>query len=162
MLVIRDAILEDVSAIGNVICLSWQSAYRGIVRDKYLDSLDGAHWRDRLHDSFSNNISFGMVLEEDKKIIGSAILTSKKREVNLVSFYLIPEKIGQGLGHFFYNGLEEELRQKGFKKCKLDVLQDNIRAIHFYELHGYIDVKTIFTIQLDDCEYKCKAYEKKL
>src|SRR5437879_1904890 len=50
--VIREASLEDAEAIARVHVATWQAAYRGIVPDEYLDSLDvtdrTARWRQGL------------------------------------------------------------------------------------------------------------------
>ena len=162
MVNVRTSSLEDISTISRVLALSWKSAYRGIVHDEYLDSLSDNHWIDFLNTGMSNNTVFPMVLEQEKNMIGAAILSAEKKEIHLISFYLIPEKIGHGFGHLFYNGVETELKRRGFTKCVLDVLQDNCRAIRFYETHGFLDTNERIIAKLGECEYTCKLYEKTL
>jgi len=159
---IRNGVLEDVSAISNVIASSWKSAYRGIVHDEYLDSLNDSHWIDFLSTGMSGQAVFSMVLEQDEDIIGSAILITEEAQAHLLSFYLVPEMIGYGFGHVFYNGVEAELKRRGFVKCVLDVLQDNDRAIRFYEAHGFLDTNSRITAKLGESEYACKVFEKSL
>ena len=162
MIKIRNGDLEDVSAISSVIASSWKSAYRGIVHDEYLDSLNDNHWIDFLNTGMSNQTIFSMVLEKEKDIIGAAILSADKEGIHLLSFYLMPEKIGHGFGHLFYTGVETELKRRGIEKCVLDVLQDNCRAIRFYETHGFLDTDKKTIVNLGDCEYICKLFEKSL
>ena len=184
MIQVRIASLEDVNEISCVLAASWKSAYRGIVHDEYLDSLNHNHWVKFLIDGIKNkNIVtkpekrkscscgndqnqvqsiFAMVLEQEEKIIGSAILSEDESKMNLISFYLLPEKIGYGFGHLFWTAIETELKCGGFTKCILDVLQDNHRAIRFYEAHGFLKTNKIINVALGEYEYTCNVYEKSL
>ena len=95
--------IEDVKKISLVLASSWKTAYRGIVHDDYLDALKDDHWIEFLEVAFNNGTVFSMVIEDNQEIIGVAVMgnTKKEREVNLISFYLLPEKIGHGFGHTF-------------------------------------------------------------
>lgn len=48
MIQVRIASLEDVNEISYILAASWKSAYRGIVHDEYLDSINHNHWVDFL------------------------------------------------------------------------------------------------------------------
>ena len=161
MIHIRTAGFEDISTISKVLSASWKKAYRGIVNDDYLDLLTDGHWIDFLNTGMNNNSVFAMVIEE-QDIIGAAVLSKaeKKNEVNLKAFYLLPDKIGQGIGHVFFNGIEAELKAQGFSECVLDVLENNKRAIRFYEAHGFIDTNSEVIATLGNHEYVCKVYKK--
>lgn len=158
---IRIAEHKDITDISSVLAASWKSAYRGIINDDYLDLLEHDHWIDFLLTGLSNETIFAMVLEDNQHIIGAAILGRKETStVHLISLYLMPDKIGQGFGHAFYDGIEAELRHRNFTKCFLDVLENNERAIRFYETHGFMETIEIIKATLGDCEYPCKVYEK--
>ena len=159
---IRNATLEDAGAISCVLASSWKSAYRGIIHDEYLDSLSDNHWVDFLNNAMGNQTAFSMLLEQEKDIIGAAILKAEETELHLLSFYLAPERIGHGLGHLFYTAMEAELKRKGYTKCVLDVLQDNYRAIRFYEAHGFLDTDKRIIAELGKRKYTCRIYEKSL
>ena len=159
---VRNATLQDVNAISCVLASSWKSAYRGIVHDEYLDLLNDNHWVDFLNTGIENQTVFAMILEKEEKIIGAAILSADAKEAHLRALYLAPEKIGGGFGQLFYSGIETELMRKGFTKCVLDVLQDNNRAIRFYEAHGFFDTNKKIHTKLGEYEYTCKVYEKNL
>jgi ribosomal protein S18 acetylase RimI-like enzyme len=158
---IRTSGIEDIDNISKVLAASWKTAYRGIVNDDYLDSLTDNHWIELLNTGMNNDGVFAMVIE-DQDIIGAAILgkTEKEHEINLISFYLHPDKIGQGFGHVFYNGIEAELKAKGFSECVLDVLEYNKRAIRFYESHGFAITNSEVLTTLGNHEYVCKVYRK--
>ena len=161
----RKSRIEDVNNISHVLASSWKTAYRGIVHDDYLDALKHDHWVEFLTTGLSNDSIFSMVIESNQEIIGAAILneTEKEREVNLRAFYLLPDKIGKGFGHTFYNDIETELKGRGFLNCVIDVLENNSRAIRFYETHGFIDTgKTIDNVVLGTQNYSCKVFEKAL
>ena len=162
MLNVRNAGLDDVSAICNVLASSWKAAYRGIVHDAYLDSLSSSHWTDFLIDGIKNRTISVRVLEDEGSVIGSAVLCEEEKDVHLVSFYLLPDKTGSGLGSFFYNEVEKELRRKGFTKCVLDVLQDNCRAVRFYLSRGFCDTNKQISAKLGETEYVCSVFEKML
>ncbi len=163
MVSIRTAGFEDIAAISSVLAASWKTAYRGIVNDDYLDLLTDGHWIDFLNTGMNNSSVFAMVIEE-QNIIGAAVLSKaeKEKEINLKAFYLLPDKIGQGFGHAFFNGIEAGLKAQGFSKCVLDVLENNKRAIRFYEAHGFISTDSEMVTTLGSHDYVCKIYEKNL
>ena len=156
----RIACAEDFAQISAVLAASWKTAYRGMVDDDYLDALDGSHWVEFLT-SHGGNV-FSMVLEEDQTIIGAAILAKslKEQEIYLLSFYLLPDKIGQGYGRVFYREIEIEARRRGYTRCVLDVLKDNQRAIRFYEANQFIDTGREEGAVLGGRTYCCKVFEK--
>lgn len=164
MVHIRLANLEDISKISSVLAVSWKTAYRGIVDDDYLNSLKSDHWVDFLTSGLNKNSIFSMVMENNQEMIGVAILskTEKEHEACLISFYLLPDKIGQGFGHVFYCEIEAELKSRGFSNCSLDVLENNKRAIRFYKVHGFIDTKKEIKAVLGEYDYTCKVLEKAL
>ncbi len=153
---------DDVETISFVLASSWKTAYRGIVHDDYLDSLQDSRWVEFLRTGIDNGYVFSLVIENNQEIIGAAILckTEKPNEANLISFYLLPEKIGQGLGHKFYVAIEAELRNRGFLNCTLDVLESNSRAIRFYEAHGFESTGNTVIATLGEKNYTCAVFEK--
>ena len=156
--------IDDIENISLVLALSWKTAYQGIVHDEYLDKLRHDNWVEFLSTGLNNDTVFSMVIENNQEIIGAAILcnTEKEREVSLKAFYLVPDKIGQGFGHIFYNAIEIELKYRGFQNCVIDVLKENKRAIRFYEAHCFMDTGKKINAVLGEKNYICKVYEKAL
>jgi ribosomal protein S18 acetylase RimI-like enzyme len=155
---------EDIERISWILASSWKTAYRGIVHDEWLNALKYDSWTGFLTTGLNNDSVFSLVLENSQEIIGAAILgkTEQERTANLISFYLLPDKIGQGLGHAFYNGIETELRNRGFLNCVVDVLENNARAIRFYKTHGFVDTGKIIAAVLGERNYACMVLEKVL
>lgn len=160
---IEKACVADAETMSCVIAASWKAAYRGIIKDDYLDALPNHHWVDFLTTGLGNNSLFAFVLRHGQDIVGVAILCeAKKKEAVMLSFYLLAEHIGKGLGHFFWLEIENEVRHMGFSKCVLDVLEENERAIRFYQAHGFVDTHRKVTADFGQSEYVCKVYEKEL
>ena len=158
----RTAQIEDVTKISNVLALSWKTVYRGIVNDDYLNTLKDSHWVDFLNTRLNGDDVFSLVLLENEEIIGTSVLgkSEKENEIHLISLYLLPEKIGQGLGHIFYNEIEKEIKTRRYPKCVLDVFENNIRAIDFYKAHGFVDTYKRATTTLGKQDYPYIIMEK--
>jgi len=160
----RIAKTEDIEKISHLLATSWKTAYRGIVDDDYLDSLSYDHWVNFLTTALNGEAIFAMALYENQEIVGASILgkSEKENEVHMISLYLLPDKIGKGYGHIFYSEIENEIRNRGFTKCVLDVLENNKRAIRFYESHVFTEASVGTTATLGEQIYKCKVFQKVL
>lgn len=164
MIVIREADKKDIDSVNYVLRNSWRAAYRGIVSDDYLDGLAMDHWCEFLEKGLREHSIFVLVLERGDQIIGAAVLSPAAREgaVCLLSFYLLPEETGKGLGHMFYQGIEAESVKRGYTDCVLDVLQDNQRAVGFYCSHGFRATGRTTDAVLGNRTYTCDILEKAL
>ena len=164
MMNVRLAKIEDIDRISLVLAKSWKTAYRGIVDDDYLDALKEDHWVAFLTKGLNDDAIFSMVLCDGQEIVGVSVLTKSENEgkVHLISLYLLPDKIGHGLGHLFYSEIEKEIVNRGFNTCILDVLENNKRAIRFYEEHGFTDTDTETPAVLGEKSYICKVFVKTL
>ena len=162
MINIRPACPEDINDISCVLAASWKTAYRGIIEDDYLDALSDTHWVDFLTYGLHGNSIIVMVMESNSQIIGAAIMseTENSGECGLRAFYLLPDKIGQGLGQIFYNSIENEMKNRGFSSCALDVLENNARAIRFYKKQGFLDTSKELNVDLGENSYLCKIFKK--
>ena len=164
MLTLRLTRPEDIGQISLVLATSWRTAYRGMVADDYLNTLKDDHWVAFLTAELTNDTLFSMVLQDREAIIGASVIRKSETdgEVHLISLYLLPDRIGQGLGHIFYCGIEKEMQSRGFSKCTLDVLENNERAIRFYRSHGFLEADSGITAVLGEHSYPCKVFEKTL
>lgn len=118
---------------------SWKYAYKDIIPQNYLDSIEAGQWADSIHKAGMKSL----VLIERGRIIGTAsFCKSRWEEYNdygeVVSIYFLPDYIGKGYGRLLLNKCIEELKQCGYKKVLLWVLEDNHRARKFYEKNGFI------------------------
>src|SRR5690606_12013894 len=55
-----------------------------------------------------------------------------------VSFlFVTPLLQNQGIGSLLLRRMESMLELEGFDRVQLDTFADNVRAVHFYQHHGY-------------------------
>lgn len=125
--------------ISNIYESSWKYAYKGIIPQGYLDSIPTGRWADGIDQVGWNNL----VLIESGKMIGTASFGKSRWEKyrdygEVVSIYFLPDYIGKGYGKLLLNKCMEELKQCGFSKVLLWVLEENHRARKFYENNGFV------------------------
>jgi ribosomal protein S18 acetylase RimI-like enzyme len=135
---------DDAAAIAHILVKSWQVAYRGIMPDKLLDNLsikqreDG--WRYHLNSGGeayllrSPSAATGIVEVSDFR---DAIPNySDCGEIPVI--YLLPEYYGSGLGGKLMQFALALLAQRGRENVGIWVLEENARAIGFYQKHGFV------------------------
>ncbi|WP_193084427.1 GNAT family N-acetyltransferase [Brevibacterium aurantiacum] len=156
---VRRARVADAAQIAAVHIAAWTAAYRGIMADEILDSLNidrqTAGWARNLGEE-SNPMSALVALEpvEDsaatERILGfggvcpprdSAEVLASLPDVSglgqLASINLHPDAFGTGVGAVLLHALEDELRALGFTRAYLMVAEGNDRAMRFYAKHGW-------------------------
>ena len=117
---------------------SWKYAYKGIIPQSYLDSIPSGRWSAHA----DREGMYTLVAAEDNKLIGTASFCKSRFEKfadygEIVSIYLLPEYIGKGYGKMLFEAVMKELIKLGFKDVFLWVLEDNTRAMTFYEKSGF-------------------------
>ncbi len=134
--VIRRATSCDARQIAQVHVLAWQTAYRGIVPQSFLDSLDvEARFMDWTN-WLQNPEAHIYVAERDGSVCGF-ISGGKIREpieqydAELYAIYLLPAAKGLGIGKLLTRRLAEVLDEQGFCCMIVWVLADN-PSRHFY------------------------------
>ena len=140
---IRPAVASDARTVATVHVYTWQSAYRGIVPDAYLDSLS----IDRREPIWGNVIQKGApelwVAELDSQVIGwTAFGASRDQDAKphtgeLEAIYLLPRYWNIGAGRALWLITRRRLIERGFTTATLWVLAANVRAIRFYAAAGF-------------------------
>ena len=130
---------DDLNEISSIYENSWKYAYKGIIPQEFLDSIPEGRWAGKLNAEGRDNL----VLIADGKLAGTACICSSRWDDHpgcgeIVSIYLLPEYMGKGLGGDLLERCTEELKKKGFRRVILWVLEENTRARHFYEKHGFV------------------------
>jgi ribosomal protein S18 acetylase RimI-like enzyme len=146
--VIRYARAEEITKISAVMKQSWIYAYRGIVNDAYLSTLQDDHWVDFFSTGMKDEANAYLTAEIDGRIVGLCVVSPSKYkqfpdDAEIVTLYLLPEYIGKGLGFGLYHFAKDVMQQRGYAHCVLGVLPQNKRAVDFYKKAGF--VKTPFT-----------------
>ena len=141
---VRHANPGDALGIGTVHVVSWQAAYRGVLAQDYLDSLDptqrGANWRRYLDGPLPHDESVFVAEVQPNNVLGFANV-GQSRDANGVGelrcLYVTPEHWGEGIGRDLMSSSVDALVACGFREATLWVLDSNNRARGFYETSGW-------------------------
>lgn len=139
---IRDAVPQDASSIAQVQVKSWQSTYRGLLPQGYLDSLDAAERAEQWQMRLSRGIGFFLVVEDKSGIFGFLAGGNIRKPIagydaELYAIYLIREKQRMGAGRALVSAFAARLEAKGYNSLAVWILAGNISR-GFYENLGGI------------------------
>jgi ribosomal protein S18 acetylase RimI-like enzyme len=131
----RDAGVDDVRGIQNVVRTTWDHTYRESIPDGVRkEFISQAYSEDSIRHRMEANVF--LVASHNGSVVGFADFRSRSStEVELAAIYVLPELQGRGIG--------TRLLQAGIgrfplsKSLVLQVEQDNTRAQRFYEAHGF-------------------------
>ena len=141
---IRLATVEDAAVIAHIVNTAWKTAYAGIVPPSYLDSLEDLPRVQRLIDGLERMASLRYYLfEEDGVPVGAASLHPTHDEdladtSEFTFFYFLPSVWRRGYGRMLLDRLKEDSFKLGFRQICCWVLEENLRAIAFYESQGML------------------------
>ena len=135
---IRAAVTQDADRLAEVHVRSWQRIYRGTFPDRFLDGLD----LDRRKRFFRERIGSGdvvLVAESDGEIVAFCWPAPASQEGcgEILSIYAHPDHWGHGHGRALLEAAEKHLRDQGYERALLWVLDTNERAREFYERQGW-------------------------
>lgn len=143
---IRRAVVADAAVITEIHFGGWLAAYRGIMPDEVLDTLDFDARRARWHDNLANGARC-VVFESDGD--GGAVVRGfagfgpcrdddRVGSGEIYALYVAPEWWGAGVALPLFASALEGLRSEGYGDGVLWVLRDNWRARRFYEKAGCV------------------------
>jgi len=141
MINIRKAAQENANDYAACVISCWQSAYRGIVPDDYLNNMSVE--KDRFIEKYKNVLTDPgdceyYYVEQNKKIIGF-ITICKNNDVieseigEIWAIYLIEKFRGAGHGKIMLDFAIDELKKANREKIYLWVFEENVKARRFYE-----------------------------
>lgn len=144
---IRPAGVDDADDIGAVHVRAWQTGYRGVMPDEYLDGLlatdRAASWRRHL--SAPPGAQHLRVIVLDHDVVGFAGFgpeASAGPALPVGELYVLnvdPSAWGRGLGRALLRNAVDELAQLGHTAAVLWVVPRNERARRLYESEGWSD-----------------------
>lgn len=146
---VRPATSADAEAMGRVHVRAWQAAYRGVMTDVFLDSLDPSaraeYWRAALSDPSLPGDR--LVLLAGEEVAGLAACgpaldgpSDTSPDTALGQLYAInldPDWWGTGGGTVLLDACTTALRAAGFAEAILWVATLNDRARRFYAARGW-------------------------
>jgi GNAT superfamily N-acetyltransferase len=168
---VRVAGVEDARAIASINLSSWLHAYRGIIPDLELDSMDldslTDQWKQNLRNEDSSSCTF--VAVQDEMLIAYSRFyptvdpdDDQARVATIGSMYVDPEFQRRGIGGGLMMAVINAVRERGFIEATLHVLAANHRAREFYESLGWEeDLKAAIAGSSDESTTKVR-YRKNL
>ncbi|HLG51008.1 MAG TPA: GNAT family N-acetyltransferase [Chloroflexota bacterium] len=141
---LRTATDHDARSIAVVHVASIRQAYGGLFPGSALDGIDiddrAVRWRQILTDARSTTL----VAESNERILGFVNYgpcrdedVAVERVGEILSIYVAPDAWGGGVGRSLMQSALARLASAGFCAAKLWVLDQNTRAIAFYERAGF-------------------------
>jgi ribosomal protein S18 acetylase RimI-like enzyme len=165
-MIIRPMRAEDVAGIAHVHASIWQTTYRGIIPDDYLDTIQLEEWRARWLPTLTTPTpkTFGYVAENEEigEIAGFVRGgTTRYPELpyrgELYAIYILKTYQKLGLGHRLMQALARDLQNAGLPEMLLWVFEANRASRRFYEALGgqYVKMNTfeIGGTSVNECAY---------
>lgn len=166
---VREAVVEDAEAIGDLHVRAWQAAYRGTLPDDYLDGLSADDrvegWRGALQVPPRVG-SVRLVAEDDVRgVVGFIVVGPNEGQAETGEVYALnvdPDVWGSGAGGALLDAGTAALETQGFAGAILWVIPGNTRARRFYERAGWRVTDRQRHIELHGVEIDEVAYERDL
>jgi len=137
-LVLRDAQPPDADAVARVHVRTWQTAYRGLLPDAYLDSLRA--------DERARRYTFGLsdpaapqtlVALDSNELVGFATIRTLPEENGLgelCALHVDPKHWNRRIGLALIEAARARLHEIGARRARLWLLEGNLRAERFYRI----------------------------
>ncbi len=154
---------EDAREMAKIVRTAWQTAYAGIVPESYLKNLLAPMELDKLERFFINcitqnwNNNYIMTDENGRCGVFTFGVSRDKGDDGgeLVGIYILDGSRGKGYGRQSIEFAECILKER-FSSMSLWVLEDNNRAIGFYERMGFRSTGEKREIELGKKLYELK------
>ena len=147
MTVIREVVDGDIDALAHVHTRSWQVAYRGQLPDDLLDRLDPGRradaWRNLRDQEGPSVLAAFDGRGETSRLLGFVCVGASRDDDadsdcgELQAIYVDPDHWGSGYGSELLRRGVQRLREDGYRRATLWVLETHVAAHRFYEHRGW-------------------------
>ncbi|MBO4813071.1 GNAT family N-acetyltransferase [Candidatus Saccharibacteria bacterium] len=139
---IRSLTKDDVVGAAQVVVEGWRKAYKGIIDDEYLDSLDVDARAQGFAECVGDDNFIVAVL--DGKVVGLCRFVFDNSfspdidyvDSELMAIYTHPDLKGQGIGAKMFKYAVKKLKDDGKRTMIVWCLKDNVDSVKFYEHMG--------------------------
>ena len=143
MLTFRDATADQAGLISHIYATSWRKTYRGHIAQHYLDRLPDEYWVPSIRSWLSSGQLYGLMVYDDDKPVGCCIYGRGRDEdygdwCEIVSLYLLPDTMRQGIGGKLLEEVIRLMQLDGYEKFCLWAIDGNEIADGFYRKHGFL------------------------
>ncbi len=165
---VRPAELDDAAAIARVHVATWRTAYRGLLPDDFLASLDEAWYAERWRRTLGDTSGRVYIAEAAGAVVGFASGGRERAgedgyEGELYAIYILDEAHGRGHGRRLLQAVAGGLRELGLRDMIVWVLRDNQAARRFYERLGGVYIReqpiTIGSSLVQEVSYGWKSLD---
>jgi len=165
---VRPAEIDDAGAIARIHVATWRTAYRGMLPDDFLASLDEAAYAERWRRILLEPSSRVYVAQGGEGVVGFASGGRERAgedgyEGELYAIYVLDEAKGRGHGRRLVQAVVAGLREMRLGDMIVWVLRDNHPARSFYERLGGVYVRmqpiTIGSTLLQEVSYGWKTLD---
>ena len=150
--------------VATIYVKSWQTAYKGIMPQDFLDKLDSERWSSWMGSSESETENYA--LKDEGRFVATASIGPARDEKmkgwgEIVTCYVLPECFRKGYGTAIFDYGVGRLRELGFQDIYLWVAEKNPRARAFYESRGFVATEDILFTEIHgttvhEIRYLCK------
>lgn len=140
---VREAGPGDVPVVRRIARTSWRAAHADIVGRELVEAfVDEYYAPERLREQVRQDGQVYLVatVDDAERPVGFAAAgpsEAPEADWSLYAIYVHPEWWGEGVGTHLLGRVERWVRGRGGRRVRLVVLQDNDRAVRFYERRGY-------------------------
>ncbi|PIB11749.1 MULTISPECIES: GNAT family N-acetyltransferase [Streptomyces] len=137
--------LDDCDRVAEIRVRGWQTAYKGLIPQPYLDTLsveeDAA--RRRTYVERGDRAVVDLIAEQDGEVVGWACHGPyrdgevRTEDVELYAIYVHPDRVGEGVGRALLRESVGRCAAAGYERMLLWVLKENTLARRFYERAGF-------------------------
>jgi GNAT superfamily N-acetyltransferase len=137
--------LDDCPRVAEIRIRGWQTAYKGLIPQSYLDALsveeDATRRRARFGQGGDEIVN--LVAERDGEVIGWACHGPyrdgevRTEDAELYAIYVHPDRVGGGVGRALLRESAGRCAAAGHERMLLWVLKENAPARRFYEQAGF-------------------------
>ncbi|MFB9908657.1 GNAT family N-acetyltransferase [Allokutzneria oryzae] len=173
MWTVRQAAVADAAEIARINVNSWRRAYRGIVDDAFLNSMNPEQrvpgWERWISAPAPSSV---FVAVDDTGRIGAYAGVGAARPDDdedypeptgeLYAIYADPDLWGTGAGGVVHRAALRHLAESGFDKAVLWVLDENVLARNFYRSQGWQDDDVRKDFELNGARLPERRYSVRL
>lgn len=135
--IFKEASVDDIPVIIELQSRIWFVTYRDIVSGEQLQYMfDEFYSEPGLKQQFADGQRF-FLLNDEEQSVGFASFTQQEEGIfKLNKIYVLPRTQKKGYGRFLLDSVEQEVKQAGGRRLRLNVNRFNT-ALSFYEKMGY-------------------------
>ena len=132
---ISTAGIDDAEVVGFVHSTAWKQAYTDVFPEEYLNVDTPDKRKQEFLEACKNKNAAYYLMYEDKKAIGILkVIDITSNDCEISSFYILNDFRNKGYGKQAVAYLKDAF---GTGRIQLWVLEENVKARHFYENNGF-------------------------